>query len=77
MAFIFVTRQRDTGCLSELGAPKRRKYSSLFSTQLYTINVANLPNCCKISLAVMVALRRMFETAGSNLIPIAYSGSNY
>lgn len=57
MVSIFVTRQRDTGCLSKLEAPKRRKYSSLFSTQLYPINVANPPNCCKITQTVMVAMQ--------------------
>jgi len=34
-----------------------RKYSLLFSTQLYASNVANLPNCCNITLTVMVAMQ--------------------
>jgi hypothetical protein len=56
MGFIFVTRPRDTGCVSKPGGLKRRKYSSLFSTQLHPKNVANLPNCCNIILSVMVAM---------------------
>jgi len=42
-----------------------------------TINVANLPNCCKMTLAVMVAKKRMFDTAGRNFVPISYNGSTY
>jgi hypothetical protein len=57
MVVIFVARPRDTGCVSKPGELKRRKYSSLFSTQLYPINVANLPNCCNITLSVMVAMQ--------------------
>jgi hypothetical protein len=57
MVVIFVARPRDTGRLSKPGGLKRGKYSSLFSTQLYPINVANLPKCCNITLTVMVALQ--------------------
>jgi len=57
MVVIFVTRQRDTGCLSKPKGPKLRKYSSLFSTQLYPPNVANFLNCCNITLTVMVAMQ--------------------
>ena len=53
----FVTRPHDTGCLSKPKRPKMRKYSLLFSTQLYASNVANLPNCCNITLTVMVAMQ--------------------
>jgi hypothetical protein len=56
MVVIFVARPRDTDCGSKPGELKRRKYSSLFSTQLYPINVANLPSCCNITLTVMVAM---------------------
>ena len=34
-----------------------RKYSSLFFTQLYPLNVANLPSCCNITLKVNVAIQ--------------------
>jgi hypothetical protein len=30
---------------------------SLFSTQLYPLNFANLPNCCNMTLTVMVAIQ--------------------
>jgi hypothetical protein len=36
---IFVTRQRDTGSLSKTKGPKMKKYSSLFSAQLYPPNL--------------------------------------
>jgi hypothetical protein len=54
---IFVTRRRDTRCLSKPKGQKLRKYSSLFSTQLYTPNVANHQNCCNITLTVIVAMQ--------------------
>ena len=31
---------------------------SIFSTQIYTPNVANLPNCCDITITVTVAVQR-------------------
>jgi hypothetical protein len=55
MIVIFVTRERAIGCLSSTKGPNRRNYSSLFSTQLYPINVANFPNCCNITQTFMVA----------------------
>jgi hypothetical protein len=57
MFVIFVARPRDTGCLSQRGGLKRRKYSSLFSTRLFPIYVANLPISCNITLTVMVAIQ--------------------
>jgi hypothetical protein len=56
MVFISVTKQRDTGYLSKSKGAKLRKYSSLFPTQLYRTNVANLPNCCNITLTVMASM---------------------
>jgi hypothetical protein len=57
MVVIFVNSRRDTGCLSKPGGLKRGKYSSLFSAQLFPINVANLPISCIITLTVMVAIQ--------------------
>jgi hypothetical protein len=54
---IFVTRRRDFGGLCEPQWTKLRKYSSLFSTQLYPINVSNLPICYNITLTVMLAMQ--------------------
>jgi hypothetical protein len=45
------------GYLSKTKGPNLRKYSSLFSTQLYRTNVANLPNWCNIFLTVMLSVQ--------------------
>ena len=42
-----------------------------------TINVANLPNCCKMTLTVIVTKQRTFETAGISLVSISHNGSKY
>jgi hypothetical protein len=47
--------ETETECLSKPIEPNRTNYKSLFSTKLYPINVANLSNCCNITLTVMVA----------------------
>ena len=57
MGVIFVTKERETGCLSKSKGPNMRKYSSLFSTQLYRLNVMNLSNCYYITLKVKVAIQ--------------------
>jgi adenylosuccinate lyase len=42
-----------------------------------TIKVANLPNCCKMTLTVIATKQRTFETAGSGLVSIFHKGSKY
>ena len=66
-------RNVDRGvCETKLHAIDWRKLPSEL-----TINDANLTNCCKITLAVMVAKKKTFETAGRNLVLISYNGSKY
>jgi hypothetical protein len=74
---IFVTRPNDTGCLSKPKGPKMRKHSSLFSTQLYTTNVANLRNCCNITLTVMVAMQSDVRNSRRHVGTDCYSASKY
>ena len=39
------------------------KLSTLFSTQPYPINVANLPNCYNITLTVMVGMQSLVRNS--------------
>jgi hypothetical protein len=46
MVVVFLTRPRDTGCLSKPGGLKKRKHSSLFSTQLVSVFVPFFKDMC-------------------------------
>ena len=63
MVVTFVTRPHETGCLFKQKGPEMRKYSSLFSIQLYPFNVASLPNCCNITLTVLAAMQNDFRNS--------------